>query len=42
MGQKDQKKFFVLKIVAFELRTRNSHNTEEDTCLGSQLVPKEP
>ena len=32
MEQNYQKKFLVLKIIAFELGTRNSHNLEQDTC----------
>ena len=30
--QKYQKKFLVLKIIAFESETANSHNPEQDTC----------
>ena len=30
--QKHQKKFLVLKIIAFESETANSHNLEQDTC----------
>ena len=32
MEKKNQKKFLDLKIIAFELRTTNSHNREQDTC----------
>ena len=32
MGQNKEKKFFVLKITAFELGTTNSHNPEHDNC----------
>ena len=32
MEQKNQKKFFVLKIIAFESETINSHNPKQDTC----------
>ena len=32
MEQKDQKKFLVLKVIAFESGTTNSHNPEQDTC----------
>ena len=32
MKQKNAKKFLVLKIIAFESGTRNSHNPERDTC----------
>ena len=32
MEQKNYKKFLVLKIIAFESGTTNSHNPEQDTC----------
>ena len=32
MKQKNLKKFVVLKIIAFESETKNSHNPEQDTC----------
>ena len=32
MEQMNEKKFLVLKIIAFESRTKNSHNPEQDTC----------
>ena len=32
MEQKNQKKVLVLKIIAFEVGTANSHNPEQDTC----------
>ena len=32
MKQKNQKKFLVLKIIAFESETTNSHDPEQDTC----------
>ena len=32
MEKKNKKKFLVLKIIAFEYRTKNSHNPEQDTC----------
>ena len=32
MEEKNQKKLLVLKIIAFESGTRNSHNPEQDTC----------
>ena len=32
MKQKNLKKFVVLKIIAFEWETKNSHNPEQDTC----------
>ena len=32
MEQKNYKRFSVLKIIAFEPETTNSHNPKEDTC----------
>ena len=32
MEQKNEKKLSVLKIVAFESGTANSHNPEQDNC----------
>ena len=32
MKQKNEKKFQLLKIIAFESETTNSHNAEQDTC----------
>ena len=32
MEQRNVKKFLVLKIIAFELGTRNSQNPEQDNC----------
>ena len=32
MESKTQKMFLVLKIIAFELETANSHKPEQDTC----------
>ena len=32
MEEKNEKKFLVLKIIAFESETTNSHNAEQDTC----------
>ena len=32
MEQKIQKKFLVLKIIAFESVAASSHNAEQDTC----------
>ena len=32
MKQKNQKRFGVLKIIAFESGTANSHNPEQDIC----------
>ena len=32
MQQKNQKMFLLLKVIAFETETTNSHNPEQDTC----------
>ena len=32
MEQKNQKNFFLLKIIAFQSGTTNSQNSEQDTC----------
>ena len=32
MEKKNQKKFFVVRIISFESVTTNSHNPEQDTC----------
>ena len=32
MEKKNQKKFFVVRIISFESVTTNSHNHEQDTC----------
>ena len=32
MEQQNQKKFFVLRVIAFESGTTNSPNPEQDTC----------
>ena len=32
MEQRNEKKFLVLKIIAFELGSTNSRNPEQDTC----------
>ena len=32
MGQKNRRKLLVLKIIALESGTTNSHNPEQDTC----------
>ena len=32
MEQKNQRTFFVLKIIAFESETTNSHNPKQDNC----------
>ena len=42
MKQKNQKKFLVLKILAFELGKTNSHNPEEDTCHWQSMFYETP
>ena len=43
MESKTQKIFLVLKIIAFELETENSHKPEQDTCnQQSMCVYKHP
>ena len=37
MEQKNQKKFVVLKTIAFESETTNSHNPEQDSCHGQSM-----
>ena len=32
MEKKNQKKFFVVRLISFESVTTNSHNPEQDTC----------
>ena len=32
MEEKNQKMFLLLKVIAFETETTNSHNPEQDTC----------
>ena len=32
MDEKNQRKDYVFKIIAFELGTTSSHNREQDTC----------
>ena len=32
MDEKNQRKLFVFKIIAFESGTKNSHSCEKDTC----------
>ena len=36
-GRKRDKKFVVFEIIAFESRTRNSHNREQDICLWQSM-----
>ena len=42
MGQKNQKKFFVLNIIAFVSGTSNSHHPQQDTCHSQSLRYKIP
>ena len=40
--QKNQKKFLVLKIIAFESETTNSHNPKQDTCHWQSMCYETP
>ena len=42
MEQQNQKKFLVLKIIAFESETTNSHNAEQDTCHWQSMFYETP
>ena len=42
MEQKNEKKFLVLKIIAFESETTNSHNPEQDTCHWGSMFYETP
>ena len=42
MEQNNQKKFFVLKIIAFESETTNSNNPEQDICHWPSIFYKTP
>ena len=42
MEQKNQKKLLVLKIIAFESGTRNSHNPEQDICHWQSMCYETP
>ena len=42
MEQKNQRTFFVLKIVAFEWGTTNSHNPEHDNCHWQSMCYETP
>ena len=42
MEQKNEKKFLVLKIIAFESETTNSHNAEQDTCHWQSMFYETP
>ena len=40
--EKNEKKFLVLKIIAFESETTNSHNAEQDTCHWQSMFYETP
>ena len=42
MEEKNEKKFLVLKIIAFESETTNSHNAEQDTCHWQSMFYETP
>ena len=42
MKQKNQKKFLVLKIIAFESGKANSHNPEQDICHWQSMCYETP
>ena len=42
MEQKNQKKLLVLKIIAFESGTTNSHNPEQDICHWQSMCYEKP
>ena len=42
MEIKNEKKFLFLKIIAFESRTRNSHNPERDICHWQSMCYETP
>ena len=42
MGPTDEKKFLVLKIIAFQLGTRDPHNPKEDTCHWQSMCYETP
>ena len=42
MEIKNEKKFLFLKIIAFESRTRNSHNREQDICHWQSMCYETP
>ena len=42
MEQQNQKKFLVLKIIAFESETANSHNREQHTCHWQSMCYETP
>ena len=42
MGPTDEKKFLVLKIIAFQLGTKDPHNPKEDTCHWQSMCYETP
>ena len=42
MRENKQKKILDIKIIAFELGTRNSHNPEQNTCHWQSMCYKTP
>ena len=42
MEQINEKKFLVLKIIAFESETRNSDNPKQDTCHCQSMFYEQP
>ena len=42
MEEKNLKNFLVLKIIAFESETANSHNPEQNTCHWQSMCYKTP
>ena len=40
--EKNQKKFLVLKIIAFEYETTNFHNSKDDTCHWQSMCYETP
>ena len=42
MEERNEKKFLVLKIIAFESETTNSHNAEQDTCHWQSMFYETP
>ena len=42
MEQNNEKKFLLLKTIAFELGIKNSHNPEKDTCQWHSMCYEKP
>ena len=42
MEQNNEKKFLLLKAIAFELGIKNSHNPEKDTCQWHSMCNEKP